>query len=152
MNSSWMPNDTCEVDPRISGIVEEEGERAGIGDGVTADFSAFDFDTGIGAEWLGSTGIPITFKTGSGPGSPVCRLEFEDEDEVEWEVRSARAGSDPESDFAFASRGRFKFRLVDGPGVPDFEPEVTGCGFAFLRLEFLDGGLVAVEDIVNSPT
>ena len=27
--------------------------------------------------------------------------------------------------------------IIDGPGVPDFEPDVTGCGFVFLRFEFL---------------
>ena len=45
------------------------------------------------------------------------------------------------------SRGGFKFELVDGSGVSCFEPDVTGCGFVFLRLEFLDGGLVVVVDI-----
>ena len=40
--------------------------------------------------------------------------------------------------------------IVDGPGVPDFEPDVTGCGFVFLRFEFLDGCLVVVEAIEDS--
>jgi len=46
------------------------------------------------------------------------------------------------------SRGRFKFTLVDGPGVPGFEPDVTG--FGLFRLGFLDGGLAVVEAIVDS--
>jgi hypothetical protein len=66
-----------------------------------------------------------------------------------------RAGSGLELDFAFRSLqpgGRFKFTPVDGPGVSGFEPDVTGCDFIFLRLEIFGGGLVVVEDIVDSPT
>jgi hypothetical protein len=67
-------------------------------------------------------------------------------------VKSTGVGSGPEPAFALespGSRGRFKFTLVDGPGVPGFEPDVTGCDF-FFRFEFLGGGLVVVEAIVDS--
>ena len=30
-------------------------------------------------------------------------------------------------------KGRFKFKLVVGPGVLDFEPDVTGRDFVFFR-------------------
>jgi hypothetical protein len=46
-----------------------------------AGFLAWDFDSGIGAgveECVGSAGVPITFKTGS--GSPVCSLELDEDD------------------------------------------------------------------------
>lgn len=63
--------------------------------------------------------------------------------------------SSTEPDFALKSpqsRGRFKFTLADGPGVPGFEPDVTGCNFDLVfRFRFLGGGLVVVEAIVDSP-
>jgi len=58
-------------------------------------------------------------------------------------------GSGLESDFGFQSsrpRGRFKFKLVDGPGVLDSEPDVTGCGFVLFLFEVLDDCLAFIED------
>ena len=34
-------------------------------------------------------------------------------------------------------RGRLKSVIVDSPGVPDFEPDVTGCGFFSLHFKFV---------------
>ena len=99
--------------------------------------------------------MPITSETGPRSGSPVRGLRPEDEDGMGWEVGSMGAGSGPELDFAFKSfrsRGRFRFTLVDGPGVSGSGPDVTGRDFVFLRFEFLGGGLTVVEAITDSPT
>lgn len=102
----------------------------------------FNSDKGAGVEdWLGSAGVPITSKTGPGSGSAVGRTELEDE--LGWGVRPLGARSVPELDFAFesfSSRGRFKFKLVEGPGVLCFEPDVTGRDLVFFFL------IVAIED------
>ena len=76
MNSS-APNGVGAVDSGFLDIVAEGGRGA-------EDFPALCFDSGTGAggeDWLGNTGVPITFKAGSGSGSPVC-LELESEDDV----------------------------------------------------------------------
>ena len=99
---------------------------------------------GVGARgWSGSTGVSITFKTGS--GSPVCSLKLGDDDGY-CEVRSIRAGSDPGLDFAsksLQSRGGPEFTPVNGPGMPGFKPDVAGCNFVSLRFEVLAGGCLS---------
>ena len=129
----------------------------GIGGSVASDVLAVDFDWVIGAgvgERVGSAGVPITFKIGSVSDSPVCGPEPGEEDELDWKVGSMRVVSGPElADFASRSpqsRGRFRFTVVDGPGVPGFGPDVTGCGLLALRLELLYGDLTVVEAIVSA--
>jgi len=76
MNAS-TPNGAGAADFGFLGIVGEGGIGAG-------DFPVLDFDsrTGSGGEdWLGSAGVPITFKPGSDSGSPVCPA-LENEDDV----------------------------------------------------------------------
>jgi hypothetical protein len=101
---------------------------------------------GAGARgWSGSTGVPITFKTGS--GSPVCSLRLGD-DGGGCGMESMRAGSDPRLDFAFKllqSRGGPEFTPVNGPGMPGFKPDVAGCNFVFLRFEVLAGGWLSLR-------
>jgi hypothetical protein len=65
---------------------------------------------------VGSTGVPITFETGS--GSPVCSLKLDNEDGG-WEVISVREESRSGLDFAsesLKSRGGPEFMPVDGSG------------------------------------
>jgi hypothetical protein len=136
MNSSLTLNGAGAADSLFFGItVGDRGVETGVGVGG----------------WLGSTGVPITFKTGS--GSPTCSLKLAGDDGG-WDVRPMRAESGPKPDFASESleSREPEFTPVNGPGVPGFEPDVTGCNLVFLRFEFLAGGLVVVEDIVDVPT
>jgi hypothetical protein len=74
------------VDSGIFNIVGEGGRGVCIGYGVAADVLAVDSGWIVGAgvgKWLGSAGVPITFKTSSASGSPVCGLELEEEDRVD---------------------------------------------------------------------
>ena len=70
---------------------------------------------GVGAEIgedLGSMGVPVTFKMGS--GSPVYGLKVEGDDGGRG-VKSMRAGSDPELDFASESlKSREGPKFTDG--------------------------------------
>ena len=137
MNSSLTLNGAGAVDSLFFGITVGD-----IGVGIGA---------GVGGR-LGSMGVPITFKTGS--GSPTCSLKLAGGDGG-WDVRPMREESGPGLDFAsesLKSRRGPEFTPVDGPGVPGFEPDVTGCNLVFLRFAFLAGGLVVVEDIVDVPT
>jgi hypothetical protein len=106
---------------------------------------------GVGG-WMGSVGVPITpiNKTDSRSRSPVFRMEL-DEDEEGWEARSIteRTGSElgsssnPSSPFS----GRFKFMLVVGTGVLDFEPDVTGRGLVFFRFVGAIGTLASGKSL-----
>lgn len=105
-----------------------------MGDGISLALG-LDPDAGAGVEgMLGSAGVPITFKTGSGSRSPAGRVELEGEGGAGWGVGFMEGG--PGSDSVSRpspSIDKFKFKLVAGPGVLDFEPEVTGRDLVFLR-------------------
>ena len=81
-NSSPTLNGAGSADPEGFGIVAEGGGGAGLEGGIAADFSALGF-IGAGVEGkLGSAGVPITFRTGSGSGPPGCSLELDDCDDA----------------------------------------------------------------------
>ena len=85
INSSLTPKGAGAADSGFFDIAAG-GRCVDIGDDVVVGVLAVDFDWVIGAgvgEWLGSAGVPITFKTDSASGSPVYSPEPEEEDGVD---------------------------------------------------------------------
>ena len=73
-NSSSALNGAGAADLELFDIVAIECGGAGIGGGIVPDLFVLDFGSGIGVGvrgWLGSAGVPITFRTGSGSSSPA---------------------------------------------------------------------------------